>query len=61
MRNASQAWAFEKGMMEAKGRYLGDSGHIGKSKSCNTAGKMAKPKRRGHPSFVPSICSIPNT
>lgn len=42
-------------------RYLGDSGHIGNRISCNIAGQMAKPSSTGHPSFVPKICSTPNT
>lgn len=41
--------------------YLGDSGQIGSNTSCAIAGMMASPNKTGQRSFVPRICSMPNT
>jgi len=41
--------------------HLGDSGQTGSSTNCRMAGQIASPKRRGQPSFVPRICSMPST
>jgi hypothetical protein len=40
-------------------KYLGLSGHIGRSNNCNTAGINATPNRKGQPSFVPNIIGRP--